>query len=80
MTALLDEENRTLVGISSAVLGDARESGFRVLCAHETATVLLQRLAACGRGRPARCAAALACAIRCGTDEVGHCPGHARPV
>jgi hypothetical protein len=77
-TALLDEENCTLVGSSQAVLGDARECGFRVVCAHETAVLLLERLASRAHGRTARCAAALACAIRCGTDEVGHCPGHAR--
>jgi Transglutaminase-like superfamily len=77
-TALLDEENCTLVGSSPFAGAGARENGFHVACAHETATVLLERLARRGLGRTRRCAGALAGAMRSGRREVPACAGHPR--
>ena len=50
-TAVLDAENCTLVGASPFTGADARRGRFHVACAHETATVLLERIAAARFGR-----------------------------
>ena len=75
-TALLDAENCTLVGSSAFAGSGACERGFHVACAHETATVVLERLAQRARGRAQRCAGALATAMRSGRRHVPACPGH----
>ena len=77
-TAVLDADNCTLVGSSPFSGADARESGFHVACAHETATVLLERLARRSFGRTARCAQSLASAMRSGALDVPECSGHPR--
>jgi hypothetical protein len=75
-TALLDAENCTLVGASPFAGVDAHERGFHVACAHETATLLLERLAQRGLGRVRSCAASVAAAMRSGCRGVPHCPVH----
>jgi hypothetical protein len=75
-TAVLDAENCTLVGASPFSGVDARASKFHVACAHETATLLLERIASRGLGRARSCAASLAAAMRSGCRDVPHCPGH----
>jgi Transglutaminase-like superfamily len=76
-TALLDAENCTLVGASPLVCAGLRESGFHVACAHETAVVLLERLARRAVGRAQRCAVTVAAAMRSGSRDAGRCAGHA---
>jgi len=80
-TALLDARNCTLVGAAPFAGTTARESGFHVACAHETATLLLERLARRAvLGGARRCAAALAAAMRSGSHDVPECSGHARRI
>jgi hypothetical protein len=74
-------ELHALVGASPFAGCDARESGFHVACAHETATLLLERLALRSiSGRRQRGAAALATAMRSGSLDVPDCPGHPRRI
>ncbi len=79
-TAVLDAENCTLVGASPFTGVDAREGRIHVACAHETATLLLERIARRGFGRTRTCASSLSAVMRSGCRDVPHCPGHPRRI
>lgn len=75
-TAVLDAEHCTLVGASPFTGSAACRGRFHVACAHETATLLLERIARRGFGRERVCASSLAAAMRSGCRDVPECPGH----